>query len=227
MKRDLIKYAASQSMRNDGESIRSIAKQLHISSSTASLWCRNIVLSQQQREKLNSKAGNTILLRALAHQHHLEKVKNDYLLKKVSAKEIKPLTNNETFLIGIALYWAEGFKNQFEHRVGFCNSDSKMILFMINWFRNTLNIPDEDIILRVEFNSSHESRKNEIEKYWSDLTKIPLTQFNKPYLQKTQNAVYYGHRKKYYGLLRIRIRKSSKLLTKFHGWIEGLSSKTI
>lgn len=138
--------------------------------------------------------------------------------------EIKSLSGRELFLTGLALYWAEGFKNEKEGKLGFCNSDPKMIKFMIRWFKIALKIKPEDFILRAEFNESHKDRTKEIENYWSKLTEIPLTQFNKSFYQHSVWKREYPNRNTYFGVLRIRVRKSSELLNKMRGWINGLSN---
>ena len=216
-------YSQALELRKSGQSIRYIAKTLKISTSTASVWCKEIELTTEQKLKLNAKSTNTELLRSYAQKRHLDKVdRNDKAFSKANL-EISELSNNELFLTGLALYWAEGFKNISEGRVGFCNSDPRMIKFMMAWFRNVLKIPDLDFTLRAEFNISHAQRQQEIENYWSVITGIPIDQFNKPYLQKSVLLRNYLNAATYYGVLRIRIRKSTHLLPKLRGWIEGLS----
>lgn len=211
-------------LRKSGESIRTIAKKLKISTSTASVWCRNVVLTTDQITKLTSKSMNTELLRKYAQNRHKDKINRNITIFYNSKSEINQLSRNEIFLAGLALYWAEGFKNISEGRAGFCNSDPRMIKFMMFWFRNILNVPNSDFTLRAEFNVTHLDRQKEIEEFWSNITQIPLSQFNKPYFQKSVHLRNYPHRNTYYGVLRIRIRRSSHLLARFRGWIEGLSA---
>lgn len=224
MKKDINKYHQARLLRKAGHSIRDIANQLKISSSTSSIWCKDIALSSKQRVKLDYKPEVINRLRFYAEKRHNDKLTRNKVIFNLAQGSINKLRKNEFFLIGLALYWAEGFKNISEHRVGFCNSDPRMIRFMMSWFRNSLNIPEENFTLRAEFNFEHASRQIEIENYWSELTGIPLSQFNKPYLQKAKLLRDYPHRGKYFGVLRIRIRKSSVLLEKIRGWIEGLST---
>lgn len=216
-------YSQALDLRRSGVSIRSIAKKLKISTSTASIWCRNIQLTTDQKTKLSLKSVNIELLRTYAQKRHQDKLDRNQEGFDKAKSEIKKLNGNELFLTGLSLYWAEGFKNISEGRIGFCNSDPRMIKYMMYWFRNILKIPDSDFTLRAEFNIAHSERQKEIENYWSELTGIPLLQFNKPYFQKTILLRNYPNKNTYYGVLRIRIRKSSHLLAKFRGWIEGLS----
>jgi transposase-like protein len=212
-------------LRQSGESIKSIAKKLMISSSTASLWCREIKLTTAQLEKLKSKSVNYELLKALSIKKHLVKVSLDQEIFDKAKNEVKLLTKNEFFVAGIALYWAEGFKNLSEGRIGFCNSDPRMIIFMLRWFKKFLHLGQSDFTLRVEFNAEHLERKEEIEAHWSNITGITLEQFNKPFLQKAKLQKKYPHKQTYFGTLRIRVRKSTAMLPQIRGWIQGLNDK--
>jgi len=223
MQRDLDKYNQSLILRESGKSIRAIAKLLKISSSTASIWCRNVQLTEIQKNHLNAKGQNAKLLRHYAAQRHLDKIQRHQIISEEAKTKLFLNSKDQLFIAGIALYWAEGFKNIDEGRIGFCNSDPKMIKFMINWFKKILKVSNSDFILRTEFNNAHKSRQEEIESYWSKTTKIPLSQFNSPYLQQSKHLRDYSKRGKYYGVLRIRVRKSSELLVKIRAWIEMLS----
>lgn len=223
MIRDIEKRKKAIELRQAGHSIREITKMLKISSSSASIWCREVKLTKKQKAILASKSQNTELLRYYANKRHLDKLDMEEKVFNQALNKITQLDKTQLFIAGISLYWAEGFKNISEGRIGFCNSDPKMIKFMMHWFKIILKIPNDEFTLRVEFNSAHKDRKEEIEQYWSDITNIPTTQFNNSYLQKTVHLRDYSKKPKYYGVLRIRVRRSSKYLPQIRGWIEGLS----
>lgn len=216
-------YEQALLLRKRGKSVKNIAKLLNISVSTASLWCREVKLTTQQSEKLKHRKIRIRHLRRLAKQSHLEKLKRVKKLLKESSAEIGKLTYQELFLVGLGLYWAEGFKSSKEARLGFCNSDPRMVIFMIRWFKKALKIKAEDFILRTEFNESHKDREEDIKNFWSMLTNIPLNQFEKSYYHRSTWLREYPNRETYFGLLRIRVRRSSQLLNKTKGWITGLS----
>ncbi|MEK7617079.1 MAG: hypothetical protein AAB414_03415 [Patescibacteria group bacterium] len=225
MIRKIEEYNKALDLRRKGKSIRAIAKLLSISPATASSWCKPIKLSPKQIENLLKSRARISHLRRLAkikHQKSLIKVAE---IMKKSKAEISNLTDKEFFLVGLSLYWAEGFKSLKEKRLGFCNTDPKMIKFMIKWFKKAIRIKSEDFILRTEFNESHRDRTGEIKNFWSRITNIPLNQFEKPFYHRSTWLRNYSNRDKYYGVLRIRVRKSSELLNKTRGWISGLASK--
>jgi|SRR3989344_3711227 len=223
MRRKLKEYEQAIILRKRGQSVKKIANSLKISVSTASLWSKEVLLTEKQKEKLKNRKVRISHLRRLASKSHLEKIVRVKHLFKSAKSEIQILNDQELFLIGIALYWAEGFKSMKEGRLGFCNSDPKMIKFMIKWFRKALKIKSEDFILRTEFNESHKDRTEEIKFFWSKVTELSLDQFEKPFYHRSIWLREYPNREKYFGVLRIRIRRSSELLNKMRGWIDGLS----
>lgn len=223
MKRKLIEYEKALQLRKRGKSIKQIARLLGVSVSIVSVWCREIELTDQQQEKLKKRKIRVRHLRYLAKQSHFKKIARVKKLLQDAKNEINPLSKQELFLTGLALYWAEGFKSIKEGRLGFCNSDPRMIKFMLKWFQKSLKINRKDFILRTEFNISHKDRTGEIKDYWSKITGIPLEQFEKPFYQRSNWLREYSNRDKYFGILRIRVRRSSELLNKTRGWIDGLS----
>lgn len=223
MTRDIKKYEQAQKLRQAGKSIRTIAKELKISTSTASIWCRDIQLSENQKINLALKGQNRELLRGFSRKRHLDKIERNKKTFNQAKSEIPKLRKNELFSVGLALYWAEGFKSHQEQQVGFCNSDPRMVRFILEWFEKSLEVQKENFTLRAEFNIKHQNRGEEIQNYWSKLLDIPRSQFTKPYLQKAKWNRDYANKEVYYGVLRVRVRKSSELLVKIRGWMEGMA----
>lgn len=142
--------------------------------------------------------------------------------KKKQVKKINLLRQRELFLIGVALYWAEGRKS---NRVSFVNSDPRMIVFLIKWFEVFLGIPKKRLHCRVGINKIHKKRIDKIENYWSRLTGVPRSQFIKPNLRKSRNEKIYGNSNNYYGTLTVDILKSTEILYYLRGLIKTLSGK--
>ena len=99
-----------------------------------------------------------------------------------------------------------------------------MIMFFLAWLEKCCSIKKNRVKLRVGLNESCKEKVATIEAYWSQITNIPLTQFQKPFFQKAQWSKKYEHPEEYHGVLRIRITKSIDLLREIHGWITGLGA---
>lgn len=217
----------ARKLRTQGSSIKNIARDLKVSSSTASLWCRDILLSKEQIYKLERNSKDPFYGRRLTYalKQQLKRKMESEKIKENALKSIGKLTDREKLITGVALYWAEGFKK--DKMAGFANTDPQMIKFAINWLHYQLNVPLEEIKLRVGINESHRGRTKEIEDYWSNITGIPSDQFLKPYYPQSVWKKTYEHPEEYFGTLRIRVCKSTKLLKIIKGMIEGLSGSEL
>lgn len=217
----------ARQLRKKGLGIKTIAHKLGVSSSTASLWCRDVKLSPEQIKELERRAHDPFYGRRAENIRRQQKKRLEMIeiLKQKGIKEVGDLTKREIFIAGIALYWAEGFKK--DKRLGFANSDPAMIKFLLNWLIKSCRVPKESIRLRVGLNISHKNRVNEVQDYWSKITGVSKRQFQKPYFQKFTWKKEFPKPEEYFGVLRIRANKQLPLFRKIHGWIEGLKINSI
>ncbi|VVA43301.1 conserved hypothetical protein [Candidatus Roizmanbacteria bacterium] len=213
----------ARKLRRKGESIKKISKLVKVSVSTASLWCRDIELTNSQIENLRKRQTDPFYGKRL--DYYLKKKKEFNLkllnLKNEGISSIGKLTKREIFIIGIALYWGEGFKK--DSLVGLATLDINIAKFFIFWLNKSFGITTKDLILRVTANISYKSKINELGKYWSRELKIPVNQFSKPFFQNAKWKKEYENKNDYHGVLRIRARRSIDLLRKIFGYIEGIS----
>lgn len=209
-------------LRKKGFGIKTIAYKLQVSSSTVSIWCKDIVLKPEQIAELSRRAHDPFYGRRKDHirEQKLAKLENVKFLREEGIQEVGKLLGKEFFIAGVALYWAEGFKK--DKRLGFANSDPLMIRFFLHWLIRICHVPKKDIRVRVGLNISHKNRIEEVERYWSQVAQIPESQFQKPYFQKVIWKKEFPNPEEYFGVLRIRANKQLPLFRKIHGWIEGL-----
>src|SRR3990167_1868383 len=104
-------------LRKKGLSIKYIAKKLNVSTSSVSLWTRDIILTQEQYKVLESHARDPLYGKRLDYINHIKLQTNKKVeeLKRKGINEVGLLSKRELFLVGIALYWSEGFKKD-SHR---------------------------------------------------------------------------------------------------------------
>lgn len=209
-------------LRKEGNSYRKIAKKIGISASCANNWCKNVKLTSKQRENLEKiikdpyYEGRGIYLSKLKKKTQNKITK----LEKLGIEQIGKLNKREMFLSGAALYWAEGFKK--DSQAGLASLDSTMIKFFIKWLKMCFGYSNTDLSFRVTANISHKNRIEEIQNYWSKELNIPLSQFQKPYFQNVKWKKTYDNQNEYFGVLRVKVRKSRDFLRKIYGFIEGL-----
>lgn len=71
---------------------------------------------------------------------------------------------------------------------------------------------------RIFINEIHRQRIKKVLNFWSNLLQLPIEQFGNPVLLKMKQRKIYDNHESYYGVLSLKIRKSTKL--KYH--IRGL-----
>lgn len=222
MAQTLLRDKARQ-LRSAGSSLNEITERLKIPKSTARYWCRDIVLSKRQLKNLFQKQiiGGALSAETL-RKKRLSKIGK---LKQEGMADIGKLSNKELFLVGIALYWAEGY-NKGDGEFGFTNSNPRIINLIIRWLNNCCNISKDRIHLRIAINYLHKNRIANILKFWSRATDIPKFQFSKPTFIKVKNKKIYLNPENYFGTLRIKVRNSTDFRRKIMGWIEGIAKSS-
>ena len=187
-----------------------------------SLWCRDIKLSDEQVKVLEKNSRDPYYGKRLKYIQKQQNVRLDKIEKfrKEGIKEIGILTKRELFVLGVGLYWAEGFKK--DNLVGFANSDPAMIKIFLRWITICCRMPKTYIKVRLGLNEQYTEKVGEIQNYWMHELELSQEQFQKPFFQKVQWKKIYEHPEEYHGVLRVRVAKSTDLLRKIHGWIEGL-----
>ena len=215
----------AREMRRSGRSIKSISRELFVSPGSVSVWCRDIKLTSEQTLNLEKNMRDPYYGKRLENvnkQKSIREGKEQHYFKK-GRELVGVLSKRDLFIAGIALYWAEGYKK--DHQVGLGSSDPEMIKVFIKWLKECFGYTDDDLILRVTINESHEYRIEDITKYWSETLNIPLEQFRKPFYQRVKWQKEYENPEEYYGVLRVRVKRSTDFLRKIKGMIVGLCVK--
>jgi len=137
-------------------------------------------------------------------------------------KEIKGIKKITTEIILSMLYWGEGFKGHEDSKlttVDFANSDPEMIRLYINSLRSMYDLDEKK--LRVLLYCYSNQDISSLIDHWSKLTKIPKTQFSKPYIKSNSQANIKAMK---YGLVHIRYN-DKKLLIEIKNLIECVRNK--
>src|ERR687891_2661658 len=81
------------------------------------------------------------------------------------------------FAAGIALYAGEGAKT--DGVVNFANSDPKMVRFFCAWLRHFFAVDENRLRVRIDLHKGLDLEA--AERFWSQLTGVPVSQFRKGY----------------------------------------------
>ncbi len=141
-----------------------------------------------------------------ANYLHYDRYKAKFFIKKNID------TKNEYLKIaGIMLYWAEGTKQG--DTVDFANSDPQMIKIFLRFLREICGIAESRP--RIYLYAFSDQNIEELKKYWSKVTQIPLAQFTKPYIRKFKPNL--KDRRMPYGLIHVRYN-DKRLLARIRSW---------
>ncbi len=122
------------------------------------------------------------------------------------------------------LYWGEGTKSD-RSALAIVNSDPEIILVMKKWFKKVFQLNDEDFMPRIFINDIHRPRIKKVVKYWSSLLQLPESQFgNQVFLKMNQKKIYENY-DSYYGILSLKVRRSSRLKYEILGLIDAVKKK--
>lgn len=178
-------------LRKHGYSYDKILKKVKVSKSTLGIWLRDIELTPHQKEKLLK--GRELSRYAGAKAQQRKRIERTKKIINEAKKEINHFLKETLFLPGLMLYWAEGAKSN--EMIKFSNSDPLMIKLMMRWFREICRVHENKFRIALHIHELH--CRKDVEKYWSRITGIPLSQFQKTYVNPTslgqrRNILYNG-----------------------------------
>lgn len=128
--------------------------------------------------------------------------------KRLSVKEEK------LKMIGVVLYLCEGYKTQKSSGIDLANCDPEIIVAFVKFLRDIFHVDESRFRILLYCYSNQNQEK--LISYWSKLTKIPKSQFSKPYVRTDFQIAKSS--KMPYGLVHIRY-SDKKLLEVMRGWI--------
>ncbi len=221
----LIKKEKAIKLRKSGKTYSEIVKELSVAKSTLSGWLRDVGISKNQKQAFTEKKRLASLRGGLARRNKRIETFNKIIADAES--DIKKITERELWLIGIALYWAEGEKEK-EYKPGvgvkFSNSDPRMISLFLKWLIDVCKIPKEKIKFEIYVHKIYNKDYQRFRKFWSETTGFPLDRFDQVYFKKGNIKTNRKNKGNLYnGLLRVRVCGSSSLNRQINGWVRGIN----
>ncbi len=213
-------------MRSVGTSIIIIAKELRVSKSSVSGWCRDITLTEAQFEKLRKNRGISLKTgqRMGAETNKKKRLDAIETADLAGKKLVNKISKRELLLIAIALYWSEGSKTDSTSRFMFANSDPDMILLMKNTLIQVMKVAPDDIVCSIQINMIHKQRIEKVLIFWKKLLELEDSQLRKPYFVNTKVNKVYENYENYFGVCRLLVRRSKNLKYRMLGLIKAVKS---
>jgi transcriptional regulator with XRE-family HTH domain len=182
--------------REEGRSIKEIARLLGVSRSSVSLWVRDVELTPEQHAALRERnpAYNAQLNGRLVWAAHCRALRQQW---QDEGRELAR-RNEALHAAGCLLYWAEGDKGRHQARVA--NADPHVLRFFLRFLRAYFDVPDERVRVQCHLFADHAARQWEIEQYWLDVLELPrsclwksrVNVYSKHSQQKRVNMLPYG-----------------------------------
>ncbi len=209
-------------LRKQGLSMNEIVSTLGVAKSSVSLWVRDVELTLEQKEGLSKKNRSvaSIEKRRIARLTN-ERAKRDVVFNAAAA-DIKNLSKENLLYLGLGLYWGEGSKTS-RGSVSFFNSDPRAIQIMKRFFKEICEMPDDKFRVHIFLHPHLDSEK--AEQYWSEITGVPRTQFQKTAMQHNKASKNKKDNLPF-GTCMLGVYDTN-LYLKIMGWTEGIYSDSI
>lgn len=217
----------ARELRRIGKSISEISNALSMKKSTVSVWCRDIQLSARQLQRLAQKQvarGRIGLLKA-AELKRSNRIAAVRVAASEGARDVGVLTRRDRYLLGLGLYWGEGYKGR-SGEFGFTNSNPDIVRAFVRWIDEIYGIQRAHLICRVSINARFKNRARVAVRFWAKIIEVPPTQFTKTSLIKANSKKVFLDDTNYYGTVRIKVRKGTTLLRRVLGSIEEIAKQT-
>jgi len=176
----VVEQNQARDLRALGWTLSEICAELGIAKSSASLWCRDVEIDETElarRRRERFLRGNEGARQRGPNKLQRAKQAEIEEMRQAGRDVVGRLSDRELMLIGAALYAGEGSKRPGEVR--FANSDPRMMLFFVEWLRRCFDVETSAMRLCLYL---HEGLDLDgANKFWSDLTGIPVSEFRKPY----------------------------------------------
>jgi len=218
-------------LRLTGKSYSEINHLLGVPKATLSDWFNKLELPEKAKERIAQRVHQKSIAAILKHNHTQTYIaqQNARNVRSKAKSEIVSINNRDLFMLGVSLYWAEGYKRPImqngklktHHPVTLSNSDPELVKVYLGFLRKVCHIPEKNITGEIRVYEHHNEAY--LLSFWNKITNIPFSQ-----LRTIKNGVSISSQRIRpfnilpYGTIQIRVN-STELYHKIMGWIEGLS----
>lgn len=212
-------------LRKEGNTYSEIMKVIPVAKSTLSEWLKQVGMVKEVKQVFTEKRRLASLRGGLAKRN--QRIEKSNKIFDLAEKEIGKLSKRELWLLGIALYWAEGSKEKEGHPgsgISFSNSDYQMVNLFLKWLLEIVNVPKEEIGFEIYIHDSYRNEVGRFQRYWSQKTGLPLKHFGTVYYKRIKiNTKRKNIGDLYNGQLRVKVCRSSSLNRQVTGWVRGIN----
>lgn len=210
----------AERLREQGWSYSVIAERLCVSKSTLSNWLRYTPYMPNEHimARMNAGFAKSVETR---HRQRQSSISDARIRGK---NDVGVLSQRDLFMLGIGLYMGEGTKLYEITR--FINSNPEYVSCAMKWFREVCLIENRHFSVAIHLYPDSDEKL--AKRYWSRVTKVPLSQFEKVQVDRRLGKSEKKKRKLPHGTAHITIRAcgNKQLGVSLHrrimGWIEAV-----
>lgn len=163
------KEEAKRLRKEEGMSVKKIARQLGVSKGTVSRWVRDIQLTDDQKAAL--LLNNKMLL---SQFNGPEKIREKALERRKQYQEEGKLLARQKdidYACGCMLFWAEGSKRR--NTVIISNTDVDLLIVFVKFLKKYFNCKNEDFTISVMAHLNNGLTIDDINQYWLKELELP------------------------------------------------------
>ena len=211
-------HARACELRAQGCTYAEIASELGVSTSSVSLWVRDMPRSGRLSYEECRKRNADGVARYWEAVGTIREARRHAICESAVA-QIGTVNNREILIAGAIAYWCEGTKSKPyapRDRVTFINSDPHLITFFLR-FLTVAGVAEDRLICRVHIHETADVAGAQA--FWREVTGLPVDQFRRPTLKHhNPKTVRKNTGEDYHGCLIISVRRSTELYRRIQGW---------
>lgn len=223
MKRSVKEKNKAILLRREGKTYGEISQRIFVSKSTLSFWLRAVEVPPEFASRIQDKKLAAVRLGWEARRK--QRIDRTKLITRAARKEVKQLVKDPLWLVGVALYWAEGHKEK-QWRPGtlvtFTNMDVDTVLIFKKWSTQFLGVTAEDFVVSLYIHDSRIEETAQMREWWAKKLSVRSRDIAVYYKKSKSRHVRHNDTDTYHGVIRIRIKRSVDMNRKIAGWTAEL-----
>lgn len=209
-------------LRRSGATYETVLQRFGMAKSTLWRWLKAEGMVETQPQRLTE-------LKRMAQKKGAATVKAARLARtqaivEQARQEVGLLTLRELWLMGVVLYWGEGAKQKpgnVSASVTFANSDPRACRLFLDWLKQICGIGKDQLIFEIYLHETANAQRARA--YWAQQLEITIEQLTRVRWKRHRPATRRTNvGDSYYGLMRIKVRRSTALNRRITGWILGI-----
>lgn len=208
-------------LRRKGRTYSEILQEVKVAKSTLSVWLGKVGLTEKQQQRITDK--KLAAMRRGGAARRAQRLTKTHELQREARVQLKKYRAEALFIVGLALYWAEGSKQKewsVSQGVAFSNMDVRTHQVVLSWIERYLGLARSELTYELYLHTT--SSASRARQYWSTQLLVPPGRIRLYLKRAERKTVRHNTADTYFGVLRIRVPKSTDTNRIIAAWIENM-----